>query len=429
MLSLRNNFLVAISIISYLFITFIVEREAFELLLLCISLCFAAYYFLSKETLNGKQILLIGLVSRIVLLFTFPTLSDDYFRFIWDGKMILEGISPFQYLPSDFIKTTSNTYFQYLFENMNSQNYYSVYPPISQLVYLVSAIQTNTFLSVLTIRIFLIGGDVLAFIYLRKLLNHFKKDESLSLLYFLNPLVILEFSGNLHFEGLMIAFLLVSIHFFLNFKYWQSALFMSLSIGVKLLPLMFIPFFFFKIKGKEKWLFAVLVTVFTIIQFIPFVNFELLEKMMISVNLYFQSFEFNASIYYLLRWLGYQIYGYNVIQTLGIVLGLTSMSTILIISFIQKKKMLFSTLLILVTVYLFLSTTIHPWYLAMPLAFSLFTNYRYMMVWSFLVFVSYSAYQTQVYQENLYLVALEYLLVFGILAYELRKNLRVKKVI
>ena len=422
MLSIKYNSLIFISTISFLFLAIFIEREQFEILFFCISVSFVSYYLLSKQKLSINHILYLGLGFRLIFLFTTPILSDDYFRFIWDGKMMLEGLSPFQYLPSDFIKTTTDSYYHFLFEGMNSKGYFSVYPPISQLVYTVSALWDNTLYSFIVIRLFLIGGDILAFIYLHKLLKYFKKDESLSLLYFLNPLIILEFAGNLHFEGLMIGFLLASIYFFLNFKYWQSALLFSLSVGVKLLPLMFIPLMFFKIKGKEKWLFAILVGLFTILQFIPFLNVELLQKMMTSVNLYFQSFEFNASVYYLLRWIGYQFYGYNLIQTLGIVLGLVSLISILLLSFFQKNKPVFTVLLLINTLYLLLSTTIHPWYLAMPLVFSLFTNYKYMVVWSFVVFLSYSAYQSEAYQENLYLVTFEYLIVFGTIILDLKKN-------
>jgi hypothetical protein len=71
------------------------------------------------------------------------------------------------------------------------------------------------------------------------------------------------------------------------------------------------------------------------------------------------------------------------------------------------------------TAYLLLATTVHPWYISTLVVFSVFTGYRYPVIWSLLVVFSYFAYQTASYQENLFLVAVEYLLVTGVMLYEL----------
>ena len=72
-----------------------------------------------------------------------------------------------------------------------------------------------------------------------------------------------------------------------------------------------------------------------------------------------------------------------------------------------------------IVVYLLLSTTVHPWYLAIPLFLSVFTRFRFMLIWSLLVILSYSAYSNAQYDENLWLVALEYISVIGYFLYEL----------
>ena len=79
-------------------------------------------------------------------------------------------------------------------------------------------------------------------------------------------------------------------------------------------------------------------------------------------------------------------------------------------------------MLFAVTAYLLLSTTVHPWYLAIPLVLSVFTEMKYVIVWSVVVMLSYYAYSNPEYQENLWLVALEYLTVFGIMLLDLKKS-------
>jgi len=71
-----------------------------------------------------------------------------------------------------------------------------------------------------------------------------------------------------------------------------------------------------------------------------------------------------------------------------------------------------------ISFYFLLSTTIHPWYIATPLLFSVFTKYKFPIVWSFVVILSYSAYGINGFSENLWLVALEYLIVIGYAVWE-----------
>jgi hypothetical protein len=65
-------------------------------------------------------------------------------------------------------------------------------------------------------------------------------------------------------------------------------------------------------------------------------------------------------------------------------------------------------MLFAICIYYLFSTTVHPWYLGVPLLLSVFTRYRFMQVWSFTVLLSYWGYSQMVYQEQLSLMALEY---------------------
>ena len=66
-----------------------------------------------------------------------------------------------------------------------------------------------------------------------------------------------------------------------------------------------------------------------------------------------------------------------------------------------------------------MSTTVHPWYIATLLILSIFTNYKFPLVWSFVIVLSYSAHVNSENQENLWIIALEYLVVYGFLIWEL----------
>ena len=150
-----------------------------------------------------------------------------------------------------------------------------------------------------------------------------------------------------------------------------------------------------------------------------------------TVGLWFNNFEFNASIYYILRAIGYSITGYNEIGIIGKILPLISVLVILGFSVLKKNNSipkLSTSVLLVFTIYLFLSTTVHPWYIATLVMLCIFTNYRYPLIWSVVILLSYLSYLgigTADKSENLWIIALEYFVVFSAFAWEvvLKKRL------
>ena len=77
--------------------------------------------------------------------------------------------------------------------------------------------------------------------------------------------------------------------------------------------------------------------------FSPLLNLSFVENFSDSLNLYFQKFEFNAGVYYVLRWIGFQYKGYNLIQVIGPLLALCTFLGIVALAFKEKhvKSFLF----------------------------------------------------------------------------------------
>ncbi|WP_194850965.1 hypothetical protein [Nonlabens antarcticus] len=372
-----------------------------------------------------------GIALRLVFLWDTPNLSQDFFRFIWDGHLLLNGLNPYLYLPDDIIKSTAdfipNATFLHASMGELSSGHYTNYPPLNQLFFAVAAYLggESMLASVIWMRLFIICFDILIFIYGLKLLGLLGKPDYLMLLYFLNPFIIIELTGNLHWEGVMACLMLMGVYYFISYDRIKSPIFLGFGILLKLLPLMILPLL---IKGmrwkKAVWYFLIL-TATVSLGFAPFISQQLISNYSSSVGLWFGTFEFNASIYYLIRYIGFEITGYNIIGIVGKILPLVTFMVILLFAAIRKNQfpeILLGSILFSFTVYIMLSTTVHPWYLTIPLLFSIFTRYRYMVLWSALVFLSYSAYSNLDFQENLWLIGIEYALVLGFLIYELTKN-------
>jgi hypothetical protein len=370
---------------------------------------------------NARDVIFLGVFFRLLLLFAVPALSDDFYRFVWDGRLLANGINPYTILPADFIKTVD---FQNTFENnlifgrLNSPNYYTVYPPLNQLIFAASATLSkgSLFGNVIALRIFILLAEIsqLFFLMRNKYINKFN-------LYSFNPLIIIELTGNLHFECVVMCFLVLA--FYAGVKNRKSLVFSSFlfacAICVKLLPLILIPLIIKQLGWKKGIFYASMVGVFTALFFLPFLDRMLIQKLFSSVNLYFQKFEFNASIYYLVRAVGFKIFGYNIIGTAGKIMAFLTFSGVLFISW--KSKSLFVGALAILTLYFAMATTVHPWYVTNLLVIAILTRFRYPIVWSYTIFLSYAIYQTNLYQENLWLVAFEYFLVFGMMIYEFKQ--------
>ncbi len=409
---------------------------------------YGALFFLSYKLIQlnkGRFWILagIGILFRLIFIGVLPNLSQDFYRFIWDGRLVFQGINPYLFTPESLLNNLSTelevtkgvtvNQAQELYVGMGSLNgsHYSNYPPINQLCFAIAALFTGKSIlgSAVVFRILIILADIGILYFGRKLLISLGKEPHQIFWYFLNPFIIIELTGNLHFESVMLFFLVWALFLLQKHKWIWAAVIFGISVSVKLIPLLFLPLFYQVFvnekKGFLKLIAFYLITLVTVlITFLPFYSTPFVSNFMDTIGLWFQNFEFNASIYYIIRWVGFKVVGWNIIATVGKILPLIVISFILLLTFFRKNKptqQLITAMLFGISFYFLLSTTIHPWYIATPLLLSIFTKYRFPIVWSLVVMLSYSAYGIEGFSENLGLVALEYFIVIGFFIWEVIK--------
>lgn len=422
----------------YVGIGYFLDRSNFNLLILLFGVAFAIYLFLITNTRDKKEtdtLLWISMGFRLLFIVSIPALSDDYFRFIWDGKLFINGINPYLSIPSEIIntdiaKTAGLT--QELYNGLNSPKYFSVYPPINQLLFSIGGYFSKFGLlpGIVAIRIPIIIAEFFAIKYIRFLLESLKLSQRNVLWYALNPLVIVELSGNLHFEGMMLFCMVIAIYWLIQNKWAGAAFWWAMAISIKLIPLLFLPILIKRLGFVKSCWFYMITGLTLAFTFLPFLDQKLMEHIFSSVDLYFRTFEFNASIYYIVRWFGFQQVGYNIIQQAGPIMSVITFVLIITIYFINNnswqdtlKKMLFAF-----TIYLLMASIVHPWYVINLVMLTVFIkNYKYALIWSALVVLSYSAYITDTYQENHLLLWLEYGIVIIWASIELFMNNRLKR--
>lgn len=419
------------------------KRHEHVQLISAFAVCFGLLFtFIKASIFKVKDLILVALTSRLLFIDYLPLLSQDFYRFIWDGFMTSEGYNVYTNLPANSFGTQLNItpFSRRLFEGMGelSATNFTNYPPLAQVLYYLNfqLFGENLQHQILGLRIINWFAEIGSFYFLWQLLHYFKCKPKLIFWLVLNPLVLLEITGNLHFEGVMMCFFLGFLYFFLAKKWFAVAIgCLSLSILSKLLPLMVLPLILiypysqkalwvnFK-KGSLLCLFCLSLVGFG---YLGFLNSDFLNSYSASIGLWFSKFEFNASIYYILRELGFYTLGYNAIGIIGKGLALSIMGIILAISLtqprLQNPEHFIQKLSVIFLVYLLLSTTVHPWYIILPLGFSLLSKPSRLVfiAWSGLLVLSYISYKKNSVEESTSVLLLEYGVVYTIILYNLFK--------
>ncbi len=389
--------------VAIIFLTFLAHvlilltaREEFYIILGGFTCAFFMYLLIIEEY-EVQDVFYMAVALRLIWLFATPNLSNDYFRFIWDGEVTASGINVFGSIPTELaVDSEFNTSLnQQLYEGMNSKEYFSVYPPVNQLYFLVSALGGES----LPVRLFLLKlvfflTEFLGLFVLFKLASSKSVAKEKFSLWALNPLVIIEGIGNLHFEVVMLVYVLLAVVYFK--RNWKlSAVFCGLAISVKLLPVMFLPLLIPYLGWGKSLRYGGLAGAVFLLTFTPFLSLEVIQNIWSSIDLYFQTFEFNSSIFNVVNYVGKQVVGWDITQSAGPIMAIITILVIALLSFNPKTKTYFNlptAMLVASTTYLLMSTTVHPWYILIPFGISLFSKHKFATWWTFLVFLSYSFY-------------------------------------
>ena len=487
--------LVALCTALYFTFSYHLIRTDYIKLITLYSVLFALFYKLVQLAKhNFKFLTVVAFIFRAIFILAIPNLSQDFYRFIWDGRILLEGINPYLHTVESFI--TKGEFpvaqAQELYAGMGNLNgsHFTNYPPINQLCFVIAGLFAGKSIlgSAIVLRLIIIAADFGTLFFGKKLLEKLNIPVYNIFWYILNPFIIIELTGNLHFEGVMIFFLVWSLYLLHSGKWQFAAIVFALSISVKLMPLIFLPLFFqffmkrnviannvkqsvpvdqksnnqdlenndgmlkqvqhdatdnnkqipafagitvagITKKGITKLMgFYTIVGITTLLLFAPFFSSEFINNYTKTVSLWFQNFEFNASFYYLAREIGYTFRGYNEIAIIGKITPILVIVIVLILTFFRKNKttvQLISVMLLALSFYFFTTTTVHPWYVATLLMLSVFTKYKFPLVWSFVIILSYLAYvniDKADKSENLWVIAIEYTIVYSVFFWEIFKR-------
>lgn len=401
-----------------------IPRDQFWELLSVFLIAFVSYAVLiSRHRSETNFLLAVSSIAVVSFFFSKPLLSEDVYRFLWDGKLWGLGINPYALSPAQI--SHQDPFLTELYNGMTdlTKNNYTCYPPFNQLYFYLAALTSKVSTGIMILKALTVATLVPGMIYLRKLLIDVQLDQNLYWFIALNPLFLIETLGNLHFEGVMMSFLMIAFYY-LRRNLILASIFFSLAVQIKLLPLIVLPFFLRFIGFKKTVQFGIHVLALTIAAFLPLMNWEYFLHFLESLRLYFGVFEFNSFIPHYLQTSVQFITDFNPIRYTSPLLSVLVFATLLYFSLYRRKESwmhLFEDLTLGLLIYFLLNSTVHPWYLIFILFLYPFTQQRSVLLWSFLIILSYGFYSMEETVSR-WLINLEYLMLIISVYFELKNR-------
>jgi len=170
-----------------------------------------------------------GIAMRVYVLLFDPLLSNDIYRYVWDGRVQAAGINPYRYFPAHetlmFLREGT------IFPHINRANFaVTIYPPVAQFFFLIV---TRISESVTMIRLALLGCELVTVILIIRFLRRMNRPATRIVAYVWHPLPLWEIANSGHVDALMVALMLLGLWVALTGHALRGAVLIALSALVK----------------------------------------------------------------------------------------------------------------------------------------------------------------------------------------------------
>ena len=213
-----------------------------------------------------------AILFRLILLFTTPTLSDDVYRYLWDGYIANQGVSPY-FFPIDAAELDHLAI--PLRDLANHTWMASPYLPAAQALF--APVTRLLPLQPISMQVVIIALDLLNGLLILKLLRLAMLPQRYLLIYLWNPLVVVEAAHGAHIDVWMITLTLLAVWLALSksasetsgFSLRRSLLspiLLALATLTKLLPALLLPIF----VARSGWRYLLVYAVALVVLLLPF---------------------------------------------------------------------------------------------------------------------------------------------------------------
>ncbi len=155
---------------------------------------------------GGVFVVLVALTLRIAVLPVTPTLSDDVYRYAWEGRVLASGQSPYAHAPSDPALTALRD--RDVHPHVNHPELTAIYPPLAEAGF---ALVAKLAYSLLAFKLWVIAHDLALVALLAWWCAKRGGSAWDALIYAWNPLVVSEYAGSAHHDPTGILWLVAAL--------------------------------------------------------------------------------------------------------------------------------------------------------------------------------------------------------------------------
>ena len=249
---------------------------------------------LRLDSQSTKIIVSAAVLFRVVMLFSLPIQEVDLYRYLWDGAVCAEGVSPFAFSPEAIQKADAASIDDHRIERLvrmldrepamaeildrvHFRELPTIYPPTSQAVFAAVSLTTPSH-SPLLVRVFLIktwltGFDIATIFVVIGLLRLAKKPTQWCMIYAWCPLLMKEVSNSGHLDAIAVFLTTLAVYLLaLSLSSRRSlvtslaSFVLALAVGAKLYPIVLVPIFaafVFRRRGFRSMIVPAVIFTFT----------------------------------------------------------------------------------------------------------------------------------------------------------------------
>jgi alpha-1,6-mannosyltransferase len=214
-------------------------------------------------------ILGVAALLRVLALSVPPFLSNDLYRYIWDGWVQAAGINPYRYIPADPHLAALRDAIVY--PNINRATYaHTIYPPAAEMIYFaITRIVSWCMLPpVLGMKLAMVGLEAIGIWAMLRLLDLAGLPRSRVLIYAWNPVAVWEFAGNGHVDAIAIGFIALALLAICRGKSARGAAALAVAVLAKFLPIVLLP----ALWRRWDWKFAAVFIGCVILLYVPYLS-------------------------------------------------------------------------------------------------------------------------------------------------------------
>jgi hypothetical protein len=345
-------------------------------------------------------VFVVAAAARVTLIGSTPSLSDDIYRYVWEGRVLRAGYNPFVHAPaSEDLRHLRDGDF----EAINHKHLATIYPPLAQAAFYVGAVAGR---GVTPHKIIYVLFDLATAVLIAQFLRVRKRDPALSAVYAWSPLVILEFAHSGHMDALAIFFLVLTLFLVERGRTVTGLVSMALSFLAKYFSAVLIPFFWM----RKRYLVGIaLFVVLVVLGYLPFVDAS--AGLVSSLGVYGRHWEFNS-------------FGYAVAVRMFkmpelVRLGLAALAILFAFYQGHRQRDIVRYAYLVTGCALLVTPTMYPWYLCWVVPFLCFYVDRSWLYLTGAVVLSYTVWpafrETGVWRVGWGLLLIEYVPFFILL--------------